>query len=370
MIGVEVVFIKALTAFLVAAISVLLFFNLQIEEEKPTKFNEEFHGKQFSTFYINYEEEKIEIAMIGDVLLHLPLYNYKSFVPSFSPVQEELQSIDLLIANQESVPAGAVFKVSGYPNFSSPPHIIKDLKDIGVDVLSVANNHTLDQGETGVLEAIQQMEKVEMPYFGAYKSVEDQQADRIFQVENISLGLLGYTYGTNGHEPPTGKDYLVNRIEETRIVQEIRQLKEKVDFVVVSIHWGAEYNLEANDTQKQLARSIADAGAGIIFGHHPHVIQPYELILSESGHQTHVFYSLGNFFSGQKDEYTNIGGIAKIEVLKKNINGKQVVTLENPSFLSTAVVKGEPYTVNFLKDVEREIGKTDAWVQQHVFGVE
>lgn len=368
MIGVEVLYIKALTAFLIVMISVLFYFNLQIE--KPIAFNKEFHGKQFSTFYMGYEEEKIEIGMIGDILLHLPLYNYTSYLPSFTPVQEELQSLDLLIANQESIPAGEVFKVSGYPNFSSPPHIIRDLKEVGVDILSIANNHTLDQGEKGLLEAIQQMEKMEMPYFGAYKSVEDLQEDRIFQVENVSLGLLGYTYGTNSHETPAGKDYLVNRIDEDRIIKEIKELKTKVDLVVVSIHWGAEYNLEANDTQKQLARSIAEAGADIIFGHHPHVIQPYELILTESNHRTHVFYSLGNFFSGQKDEYTNIGGIAKIEVLKKNVNGKQVVTLENPSFLSTAVVRGEPYTVNFLTDVQSELGKTDAWVQQHMFGIE
>src|SRR3954454_18255070 len=122
MIGVEVIFIKVLAAFLVVVISVLLYFNLQIE--KPIQFNKEFHGKQFSTFYMNYEEEKIEIAMIGDVLLHLPLYNYTSFHASLSPVQEELESVNLLIANQESIPAGRVFKVSGYPNFSSPPHII------------------------------------------------------------------------------------------------------------------------------------------------------------------------------------------------------------------------------------------------------
>jgi len=368
MIKVEVVYIKTLTAFLVILISVLLYFNLHIEE--PIEFQEEFHGKQFSTFFMEYEEEKIEIGMIGDVLLHLPLYNYSSFAPSFSPVQEELESIDLLIANQESLPAGRAFGVSGYPNFSSPPKIIRDLKDIGVDVLSIANNHTLDQGEEGLLEAIQQMEKVEMPYVGAYKSFEDQQTNRIFDVEGVSLGILSYTYGTNSHETPVGKDYLVSRIEETRIINEIKELKTKADFVVVSIHWGAEYNLMANDMQKKLASSIAQAGADIIFGHHPHVIQQYELLASENGHKTHVFYSLGNFFSGQKDEYTNIGGIAKIEVLKKNVNGAQVVTLENPSFIPTAVVKGEPYTVNFLKDVEREIGKTDAWVQDHVFGVE
>lgn len=220
MIGVEVIFIKALAAFLVVVISVLLYFNIQIEE--PLQFNKEFHGKQFSTFYMDYKEEKIEIAMIGDILLHLPLYNYMSFIPSFSPVQEELKSVDLLIANQESLPAGGVFGLSGYPNFSSPPHIIGDLKDIGVDVLSIANNHTLDQGEAGLLEAIQQMEKIKMPYVGAYKSLEDQQVDRIFEVDNISLGILGYTYGTNGHETPEGKDYLVNRIDENRIIEEIK----------------------------------------------------------------------------------------------------------------------------------------------------
>lgn len=368
MIRVEVIIIKRLVVILLVTISILFYFNLQIE--KTITFNKEFHGKQFSTFYMGYEEEKIEVAMIGDILLHLPLYNYNSYLPSFSPVQEELRSVDLLIANQESIPAGRITKVSGYPNFSSPPHIIRDLKEVGVDVLSIANNHTLDQGEKGLLEAIEQMEKVEMPYVGAYKSVEDLQLDRIFQVDNVSLGLLGYTYGTNSHETPVGKDFLVNRIDEARIVKEIKELKTKVDFVVVSIHWGAEYNLEANESQKQLARLIAEAGADIVFGHHPHVIQPYELILSENGNQTHVFYSLGNFLSGQKDEYTNIGGIAKIEVLKKNVNGKQVVTLENPSFISTAVIKGEPYTVNFLTDVESEIGKTDAWVQQHMFGAD
>src|SRR3954463_16779166 len=104
MIRVEVIIIKRLVVILLVTISILFYFNLQIE--KPILFNKEFHGKQFSTFYMEYEEEKIEIGMVGDVLLHLPLYNYTNFAPSFSPVQQELESIDLLIANQESLPAG------------------------------------------------------------------------------------------------------------------------------------------------------------------------------------------------------------------------------------------------------------------------
>lgn len=345
-------------------ILVLFYFNLQISEP----FKEEFHGKQFPTFYLDYEESRVEIGMIGDILLHLPLYNYASFLPSFEPVREELESIDFLLANQESIPAGVEFGLSGYPDFASPPHIIKDLKTVGVDMVSMANNHTLDQGESGILAALQYMKKYDMPYIGAYDSLEDLQMDRIFQVDDINFGVLGYTYGTNSHETPSGKDYLVNRIDTERMEKDIRTLKPNVDFVIVSMHWGTEYELESNDKQKELAQMIADAGADVIFGHHPHVIQPYEKITTSSGHEAHVFYSLGNFFSGQKFDNTKIGGIAKLEIRKKMINGKQVLTMENPHFVSTAVVKGEPYTINLLKDVENQAGKTDEWVQHHVFG--
>ena len=345
-------------------ISILFYFNLQITEP----FKEEFHGKQFSTFYLDYEESKIEIGMFGDILLHLPLYNYASFLPSFEPVRDELESLDILLANQESIPAGVEFGLSGYPNFSSPSHIIDDLQTVGVDIISMANNHTLDQKEAGVLAAINHMKTYDMPYIGAYESFEDLQTDRIIQVDHIDFGFLSYTYGTNGHETPSEKGYLVNRIDEEKIAKDIRSLKPKVDFVVVNMHWGNEYELEPTDNQKQLASAIADAGADIIFGHHPHVIQPYEVITTGSGHRTHVFYSLGNFFSAQKMENTNVGGIAKLEILKKIINGKQVLSIENPTFISTAVVKGEPYTVNLLVNVENQIGKTDKWVQQHVFG--
>lgn len=345
-------------------ISVLFYFNLQITDF----FAGDFQGKQTTNFHIDYEVDTIEIGMIGDILLHQPLYNYASFLSSFEPVKAEMESLDILLANQESIAAGAEFGVSGYPNFSSPVHIIGDLKTVGVDILSIANNHTLDQKEAGVLATINQMVTYDMPYIGAYQSFEDKQSDRIFHVKDVSIGFLSYTYGTNGHETPAGKDYLVNRIDSDRMTLEIQALKQEVDFVIVSMHWGAEYELEPNDMQRKLAKTIADAGADVIFGHHPHVIQPYEMIKAKSGQQTHVFYSLGNFFSGQLFDNTSVGGIAKVEILKEIINGEQVISIGRPSFVSTGVVKGNPYTVNLLQNVEDQVGKTDEWVQQHVFG--
>lgn len=364
MIAREVFPIKNLFSLLVSVVSVLVYSNFQVNEP----FSEKFHGKQFSTFHMDYKEEIIEIGMIGDILLHHPLYNYESFLPSFEPIRGELESLDILLANQESLPAGAEFGLSGYPNFSSPAHIIGDLKTIGVDIISMANNHTLDQKEAGVLSAINHMKKYDIPYIGAYESWEDQKKDRILQVKDISVGFLGYTYGMNGYSTPNGKEYLVNEIDGKQISQDIQALKQKVNIVIVSIHWGTEYELEPNEEQKQLAMTMADAGADIIFGHHPHVIQPYEMLTTSSGHETHVFYSLGNFFSGQTFSYTNVGGIAKVSILKKSVNDNQVILSARPSFIATGVLQGNPFGIYPLRDIETQIGLSDWWVQSHVFG--
>ncbi|WP_313892774.1 CapA family protein [Psychrobacillus sp.] len=358
--------IKILFPVLVAAIIVLLYFNVQVSGTED--FNEKFEGKQVTSFHVDFEEDTIEVGMIGDILLHLPLYNYASFLPTFEPVRKELETLDLLLANQESLPTGKEFGLSGYPSFSSPPHIIGDLQKVGVDLLSIANNHTLDQKEAGILSAIQQLKKYDMPYIGAYESFEDQKSDRVFHLKDVSIGFLSYTYGTNGHATPSGKEYLVSRIDPVKITNDIRDLKTKVDIVIVSMHWGVEYETEPNSEQKELAQMMANAGVDIIFGHHSHVVQPYEVISTATGHQTHVFYSLGNFLSAQTMENTNVGGIAKITITKKTINGKQIYMVENPTFVPTVVMKGDPFTIDLLKDVEDQVGVTDDWVQRHVFG--
>lgn len=351
---------KILLPFLLLFITVLAFFNAQI----TTPMKEDFTGKQVAFYQQKYEENLIEIGMIGDILLHSPLYNYSSFLPSFQNVEEELTRLDFLLANQESIPAGETFGFSGYPNFSSPSHIIRDLKTIGVDLISCANNHTLDKKEAGLLAAIETMEANKIPYMGAYKSLEDQQTDRIFEVKNIKLGFLNYTFGLNGHQIPKGKEYLVNIINTEQMIKDIHSLKEQVDVVIMSVHWGEEYALEPSESQRELAHLLANAGADIIFGHHPHVIQPYERITTNEG-ESHVFYSLGNFFSAQQFDSTNIGGIAKIQITKKEVQDKVMLDIKNPSFTGTIVTKGNPYKVSLLEETSSQ--KND-WVQQHIFG--
>ncbi|WP_456271232.1 CapA family protein [Bacillus sp. AK031] len=279
----------------------------------------------------SYTSEAV-IGAIGDVLLHNTVYrdaeegDSYNFLPMFQDVETFLQKPDFMIANQESLPGGAHLGVSSYPAFNSPYEIVDALQELGVDALTTANNHSLDKGTTGVLSAISHYEEIGIPYTGAFKSQEDRENIRTFNVNGISFALLAYTYGTNGIPVPQGKDYLVNLIDINVMKEDIKQARDLgVDMVVLAAHWGNEYERFPNETQKTLARQLTDAGADLIIGHHPHVLQPIEKMTTADGREAVVIYSLGNFLSGQEGDLKNIGGIANVTVQKIiDENGKRI----------------------------------------------
>lgn len=305
----------------------------------------------------------ITIGMIGDILLHNPLYTYENYDFAFEAVKDRLVGIDFLLANQESMPGGVELGLSGYPRFNSPKHIIRDLKSNGVDMLSIANNHTIDRGEKGIQQTHAHLKEYKMPYVGAYSSFEDQATDRIVDVAGIKVGVLAYTYGTNGLPVPQGKAYLVSLIEKERMQKEIATLSKLVDVTVVSMHWGREYELFPSAEQEELAEFVAHAGADIIFGHHPHVLQKY----ADIG-RAHVFYSIGNFYSAQQFDSTNIGGIAQVSASKKTILGRTIITMHDPVFYPTAVVKDPvgKYTIIPLNQTGKSTIYDEDWATKHV----
>ena len=301
--------------------------------------------------------------MIGDILLHHPLFTYENYDFAFAKVKEKLTGIDFLLANQESMPGGVELGLSGYPSFNSPKHIIRDLKANGVDMVSIANNHTIDRRESGLMNAIGYINEYGMPYVGAYTSFEDQATDRIIEVGGVRLGILAYTYGTNGIPVPDGKEYLVSLIEHERMEKEISRLKGLVDVMVVSMHWGNEYQLTPSKEQEELAQFVSDAGADIIFGHHPHVLQKYD----EIG-QTQVFYSIGNFYSAQQFDSTNIGGIARVNATKVSVAGKSFTSVNEPAFFPTAVTRDaqKRYGIIPLKDAGSAAIYGEEWAINHL----
>ncbi|WP_225229792.1 CapA family protein [Sporosarcina quadrami] len=303
------------------------------------------------------------IGMVGDILLHNPLYTYADFNPSFAAVKDKMRSIDFLLANQESLPGGVELGLSGYPLFNSPKHIIRDLKNNGVDMLSIANNHTMDQTGAGLLRAIANMKVYNMPYVGAYESEKDSETKRIVEVNGIQVGILAYTYGLNGMPTPAGKDYMVSLTDKQRIEQDIQDMNMLADLTVVSVHWGNEYALQPSEKQKELAIILASAGADIIFGHHPHVLQSY----TEIG-KTKVFYSIGNFYSAQQFDSTNIGGIAQVQVFKNVVAGRTQITTGPASFYPTAVSrdKNRKFIVVPLSEAGSAVNFNEAWVERQV----
>ena len=304
----------------------------------------------------------IELAMIGDVLLHRDLAVYDDFGPSLQPVSEFLQASDFLVANQESLPVASKFGISGYPQFSSPDYIVEDLKEVGVDLLNLANNHAVDKGEDGLAFAIENIEAQGLPYVGAYKNSEDRSTHRIFDVEGIKIGFVSYTYGTNGLKLPTNSPYIVNYIDLEKMKSDVEAIKPLVDVTVAIIHWGNEYVTLHNDNQTYIANMMNQAGVDIIFGGHPHVLQPYEKITNSIGQDTHIFYSLGNFFShttSSKD--TMIGGIGSFKITKEN----EAIVIEEPKLIATSVILNETgrYTVYPLADVEAKSVRDLQWVK-------
>jgi poly-gamma-glutamate capsule biosynthesis protein CapA/YwtB (metallophosphatase superfamily) len=284
---------------------------------------------------------KVTLAAIGDVLIHSEIYQDAkqkdgtyNFSKMFENVQSYLRVPDILVANQETMIGGKELRLSGYPSFNSPQEVGDALKTAGVDLVTVANNHSLDRGEKVIQSALSYWDRLGIPYTGSFKSKEDQKNIRTLTKNNITFSFLSYANGTNGIPHPKGKAYLVNRIDTTQIAQEVEEAKRLSDVVVVAMHWGTEYETLPNESQMLLAQKLADYGVHIVIGNHPHVLQPPAWVSGNNGHKTLVLYSLGNFISAQGGVAKRVGGMATIDIVKTT--GKEkTITLKHPSFLPT-----------------------------------
>jgi len=286
----------------------------------------------------------IQLSAVGDILIHNEVYedayienNKYEFTPMFELVKPYMEKADITFANQETVIGGVELGLSSYPAFNSPVEIGDALKDASVDLVSMANNHTLDKKDQAVPRAIDHWNRIGMLYTGAYQSFEDQNNIRVIEKDGIKVAFIAYTYGTNGIPVPEGKEYLVNLIDKQKMKEEIDRAEEMSDVIVLSLHFGNEYEKMPNESQLDLVQYVVDEGADIILGTHPHVLQPVSWVQGKEGNKAFVIYSLGNFLSGQDGLYKQIGGIVNIEI-QKVINGDQEeVILKNPKFLPTYV---------------------------------
>lgn len=312
-----------------ALASILIVFTLKekkVETKEPKKVLEKEEKEEIKT-------SKLSLVMVGDALLHSSVYNdaYKNGVYDFSSqleyIKPIIQKYDLAFYNQESILGGTSIGLSDYPTFNSPQEFGDAMVDAGFNLVSLANNHTLDRGEKAVLNSCEYWKTKDVLTAGSYTSFEEANEIKIKEKNGIKYTLLSYTYGTNGIPVPSGKEYLVNLYSDEKAKEDIEKVKDKVDIILVSMHWGTEYQTEPTEEQKRQANYLSSLGVDIIIGTHPHIIEPITYI-----NDTLVIYSLGNFISAQStnnDYNTMVELMTSVDIIKEEKDGEVTIKLDN-----------------------------------------
>ena len=268
--------------------------------------------------------QEMSLLFLGDIMGHGPQiksawndslkkYDYNKV---FEPVEDIISSVDFAVANLEVTLAGPPF--DGYPQFSSPDELAEACKNNGIDVLVTANNHSCDRGSMGILRTNRVLDSLEILHTGTFSNQQNRDSLNllVLEKENIRIGLLNYTYGTNGipfHAPT-----YVNLLDSSLIKKDLKFARTKnLDKLIVFVHWGAEYQDQPNLYQKNFNQFFKRQGVDIVIGSHPHVVQPMHYIKNNDKEFLTV-YSLGNFVSNQRDFRKDGGVMFRCSIVKRD----------------------------------------------------
>ena len=291
------------------------------------------------------------LAFTGDLLPHGSVQRAgAAFVAEgwdFAPLYEEVRPIiegaDLAICHLETPISIDDTNLSGYPLFSAPRAFAQAALDVGYDGCSLASNHSYDRGAQGALDTITVLQEIGLPYAGQAASVEEDLAPVLYDANGITIAHISATYSLNGFVMPSDRQYLVDLIEPEAILQEARIAKESgAEFVIVSMHWGAEYRHEPISSQNEwLEATLPSEYVDLIIGHHAHVVQPVDKVGDEW-----VVFGLGNFLSNQSANCcvaaSQDGMIATVELLENDTGQIEAVGVH---YIPTWVDRGDGYII-------------------------
>lgn len=313
--------IKITLFILILIIALLVSFKIYQKFSKDKVVKKENKEKIITTTTKKQETNKLSMVMVGDCLIHRFVYTDAlnedgtySFSKMFTEVEPLIKGHDLAFYNQESNIGGKAMGLSAYPRFNSPEEIGDDMVNLGFNLVSLANNHTMDKGEKGVINSVSYWKtKPGVYYTGQALSDEDRENNiKVLEKNGIKYAFFAYTTVTNGLLPPSGKEYLTNIYSKEKVQKDIDKVKDKADLIIVSMHWGEEYTTNPNSNQKQVAKELADMGVNLVIGNHAHSLQPVEMI-----DDTLVFYAFGNFISAQDTKDKQTGVIVSLNINKE-----------------------------------------------------
>lgn len=279
----------------------------------------------------------ISIMLGGDVMLgrwvERAMRTQNNWSLPLENISQTTQGADLFMVNLESpflanVPTTPIDSMI----IHADPRGIETLKNAGVDVVTLANNHITDAGNEGLSQTTQALQNADVKFVGAGETSLQAQEPLIINIKNNRIGILSYTYGVNF----ASSGVYFNQMNEERLAQDIQKLKPQTDLIIVSMHSGAEYATNPNTKQIGFAHRAIDEGAAIVFGHHPHIIQK-----AEKYGGGYIFYSLGNLVfdqagSGSKTE----GALINFKVENKKIVGLEILPTVIKNYSQTEFLQG------------------------------
>ena len=343
---------------LLASVAVSISFTLLVEGARGIALNSRdtsANHQQLNSQEKNAGSEQETSARImanGDLLYHDIVYisakkadGTYDFHENFEYVKPWLKQADLVLGDFE----GTVNKdhyLAGYPLFNAPGEVMDAIKDAGYQVLDLAHNHILDSQIEGVVSTADAIEKAGMTPVGVYTHEPRDKAPIVIkEVNGIKVAILAYSYGFNGIEQNISKeDYnrYLSDLDEDKMKAEIERAEKEADITVIMPQMGVEYQIEPTEEQKKLYHKMIDWGADIIFGGHPHVVEPAETV-EKDGDKKLIIYSMGNFISNQRIEtmqdvenakWTERGVLMDVTIKKKSGKTTIETAQAHPSWVS------------------------------------
>lgn len=301
---------------------------------------------------VTEQETRARIMANGDLLYHDIIYisakktdGTYDFHENFEYVKPWLKQADLVLGDFE----GTVNKdhyLAGYPLFNAPGEVMDAIKDAGYQVLDLAHNHILDSQIEGVVSTADAIEKAGMTPVGVYTHESRDKAPLVIkEINGIKVAILAYSYGFNGIEQSISQeDYnrYLSDLDEDKMKAEIERAEKEADITIIMPQMGVEYQIEPTEEQKKLYHKMIDWGADIIFGGHPHVVEPAETVEKE-GDKKLIIYSMGNFISNQRIEtmqdvenakWTERGVLMDVTIKKKSGKTTIETAQAHPSWVS------------------------------------
>lgn len=262
----------------------------------------------------------VTLVAVGDLLMHTNVKrsaaaadrrneageseNFAGYRDLFEHVDHVIAGADLAFANLETPVAPVSHRGTRSMVFNVDPVLLPALLDTGFDVVSFANNHVYDQGRAGLVETLDELDKAGLPQVGAGRTCEEAAAARLIEVKDVTIGLIGSTLVYNSDLTAGPDEACTFTLDAPTAISSAAAAREAgADLVVLSVHWGNEYHTLPRAEHVALAHELVEGGIDVVWGHHPHVVQPVETVQTADGRTAVIAYSLGNFISNQRYDY-------------------------------------------------------------------